>query len=180
MSPGAGAAAVPGDPRPYLLLGQIGLARGELDAAEIQFNKAATVAPDLAESRRGLSSVHLERSAGARKSGDDDASLRHAAAAKAVFPEDSAPRLRLAELLAKVPARAEAAAEYDDLLRLFPDDEDVRIAAARFFKDVGYFHLLRREERTALASFARAAALRPDDPEFDAVRMILRNRKNDE
>src|SRR5262249_10657299 len=57
------AAAAPSDPRPPLLLGQIALARGNLDAAEIQFNKAGAIAPDLQEGRKGLASVHLERCA---------------------------------------------------------------------------------------------------------------------
>lgn len=172
-------AAAPADPRPSLLLGQIALAKGDLDAAEVQFNQAAAAAPDLEEARAGLANVHLERSERAAKRGDAGEAERRAAAAKALLPGSAAPRLRLADLLAKRRARDLAKTEYDELVARFPGDADVATAAAAFYKELGYFHLLRKEEAEAVRSFTAAVALRPDDPSLDAVKSILRSRQSE-
>ena len=47
----------PGDARPYLMLGALALARGEIDAARILFREALERDPDNPEARRVLDRI---------------------------------------------------------------------------------------------------------------------------
>ena len=155
--------AHPNDARAQLASAQALRRLGRLDEARAHLGRSLQLRFDDWEARSELTSTCLEQ-------GDLDAALRALEDSVALDPASLYPRLRAADLLSQNGRTREAEAAYAGALRLAPDAPDAHEALGR--------HRLRtKDDAGALAAFARALSLKPQNP---SLRELLRTVRPEE
>ncbi len=137
--------------RVHALLGQVELMKGDLDAAEDQFQHAVSIKPDNADAYASLGDVAARR-------GDSATAELRFRRALAIDKDDVKANNNLGVLYARTARYEEAAAHLERVLAIDPDDSDARA-------NLGMVLLEQRRPELAVTHLVRAIELRPDDAE---------------
>lgn len=137
-----------GSYRIHSLLGQVYLEKGDLDAAENQFQRAAVLGPDRADPHASLAEV------AARRGDLATAELRFRRAVE-LDADNLAANNNLGVLYARAGRYDEAAACLERVLAVDPDDPEARV-------NLGLLRLNQRRPELAVTHLTRAIELRPD------------------
>ena len=136
---------------------------GRYDEAREELRKALALRFDDGESRSELVSLTLDH-------GELDPALKLLGETLSLEPGSLYARLRAAELLSENGRAPEAEEAYAQALALAPDDPEPH-------EQLGRHRLRRKDDSGALAAFARALSLRPQNP---ALRELVRSVRPEE
>jgi len=136
---------------------------GRLDESEAELKIALAERFDDADSRAELTGLMLDR-------GQLDRALRLLGEAASLEPLALYPRVRAAELLSQNGRADEAERAFGEAVLLSPDDPEVH-------EQLGRHRLRKADDAGALAAFARALSLRPQNP---ALRELVRSVRPEE